>query len=627
MRLAGWIPTVCLLVAANLWAAPLLVQSPDGRTAVSFEVRRGELFCSVARDQRTVVAPSRIEIFPGAAMSVVSHATGEQDRTWKPLWGQFSSIRDHHRELSLSLKADGMPVRMQCRVFDSGIGLRFVLSQATKGRRVTFATAYRLADGQRFYFAKGERGVAGPLRYEELTRAPIPLVAERQDGTALALLESDLYSAAGFEAMRIQRDGKTGALMASSSAVSAGEGQVTAWRVLLLADTVGDLLVNTVTLNLAAPCKLEDTRWITPGKGLWDWRIRGYDNGQFVYGADTRSYLRLIDFCAAQSMAYVTIDADWFESAANGRMTVSPDVDIERVMRHAREKGVRVVLYYDRKKGDFGDARLFGYYAGLGASGIKYGFMGNRAAFTRAAMEAAAANRLLINFHDGPVPMAGVERTLPNLITREYCHAQQDARRAFTPETFLKMAMVNALVGPLDMANGNFGIEGINAGQREKGPRKPNSYVSTVVSEVARCLVIYSGLVTLPDAPEEYLKKRDLFEFLKAMPATWDDTRVLNAKIGRFITVARRSGDTWFVGSVNDRTARTLPIRLDFLEPDARYEVTLYQDAPDTHGLKNPEAYETTSRTARKGDVILARMAVGGGHAMILRPVKRKVRQ
>ena len=336
---------------------------------------------------------------------------------------------------------------------------------------------------------------------------------------------------------------------------------------ILIGETAGDLTVNTVALNLAAPCRLADTSWIKPGKGLWDWRIHGYDNGEFVYGIDTRSYLHLIDFCAEQGLEYFTVDDHWFKTAGNGKMTVAPEVDIAKVMAYAKEKGVMIMLYYDRKKGDFGDETLFNHYAGLGAAGMKYGFMGNRSTFTRNAMNAAAENKLLINFHDGPVPMTGVERTMPNLITREYCHAQQDSRSAFTPETFLKMAMVSALTGPLDMANGNFGIKSINAGEREKGPRKKNSYISTVVSEVARTLVIYTGLVTLPDAPEEYLKKADLFEFLKQMPATWDDTRVLNSKIGKYITVARRSGDVWFVGSVSDQTERTLDVPLDFLEP------------------------------------------------------------
>ena len=118
----------------------------------------------------------------------------------------------------------------------------------------------------------------------------------------------------------------------------------------------------------------------------------------------------------------------------------------------------------------------------------------------------------------------------------------------------------------------------------------------------------------------DFVKKADLFEFLKVMPATWDDTRVLNSKIGNYITVARRSGNVWFVGSVSDQAERTLDVPLDFLEPGKDYEATLYQDAPNAHGVKNPEAYEITTATVKRDDVVSAKMAIGGGHAMILRP-------
>jgi len=295
-----------------------------------------------------------------------------------------------------------------------------------------------------------------------------PVVASCVDGLHVGLLESDLYSATGFELMKIRRGKNPGSLLASSLATSKGEGQVTPWRTILIGDSAGDLTVNTVALNLAAPCQFEDTSWIKPGKGLWDWRIHGYNNGDFVYNIDTRSYLRLIDFCSDQGIEYFTVDDHWYTKAGDGKMSVSKKVDIDKVMNYAKEKGVMIMLYYDRNKGNFGDETLFEHYAGLGASGIKYGFMGNNADFTRNAMESAAKNKLLINFHDGPVPMSGVERTFPNVITREFCHGQQDSRSAFTPSTFLRMAIVSALSGPLDMSNGNFGIRSINAGERKK---------------------------------------------------------------------------------------------------------------------------------------------------------------
>ena len=607
-----------LLFAVASQAAPLQVESPDGRVAVMLEVRDGSLFYSIRQDGQPVVNASKLECFAGTRMAVVDSSARENDSVWKPVWGQFSEIRDRHNERLLELTADGRPLRLACRVFNDGAGFRFQGLESSKGRKISWTTEFNVVGGTAFYW--GERGssTADPKRVKRLSP---PFVAERADGRATAFLESDLYSAAGFESMRLSV-GAGGIVTGSSGTINSGEGQVTPWRVILLGKTVGSLMVNHVVLNLAATCRLKDTDWIKPGKGLWDWRVHGYDRGGFKYGINTESYLRFIDFCAEQGMEYFTIDDFWFSSASNGVMQVAPEVDIEKVMAYAKAKNVKIMLYYDRRKGDFGDEHLFRHYAALGAAGIKYGFMGNKAEFTRRSIDAAAQNRLLINFHDGPCPMAGVERTMPNLIAREFCHGQQDSRRAFTPEQFLRMAVVSPLVGPVDQSNGNFGIVSINAGEREKGPRKKNSYMSTVVSECARCLVVPTGLVTLPDAPEEYRKKADLFEFLRQMPATWDESRVLTDRTGKYISVARRSGDCWFVGTVNNEEPRTLELTLDFPTPGKSYKATLFEDAPDAHGLENPEAYVISTRPVNCGDTLTLKLAAGGGHAMILRPAQ-----
>ena len=611
-----------LIASASAIAAPAEITSPNGKVKASFEIEDGTMYYGISQNGNLIVDRSKLEIIAGAKVVLLNEEIREHDDTWSPVYGQFSEIRDHHRELELAITVDGIPMTCLCRVFDDGVGIRFVASQESAGKKLTFDSEYKLLNGVTHY--TGERG--RPCNWSgaqgQASRVVVPLVSVLADGQHIALLESDLYTADPFKVMRMKPNAETKILMASSSAVSQGAGHVTPWRVILIGKSAGDLVINTVPLNLAAECKIKDTSWIKPGKGLWDWRIHGYNNGSFVYGIDTRSYLHMIDFCAEQGIEYLTIDDHWFTSAGDGKMVVSPDVDIEKVMSYAKEKGVLIFLYYDRKKGNFGDESLFSHYASLGARGMKYGFMGNRPDFTRAAIDAAAENKLLINFHDGPVPMIGVERTMPNLISREFCHGQQDSRSAFTPKTFLLMSMVSSLSGPLDMSNGNFGINSINAGERKKGPKKKNSYVTTVVSEVARNVVIFSGLVTLPDAPEEYLKKSDLFAFLKEMPATWDQTLIPHSKIGQYITVARRSGDVWFVGSVNDESQRELSIKLDFLKPETDYEVTLFEDAPETDGKKNPEAYAISKKSVKQGDVISVKMALGGGHAMIIRPVE-----
>ncbi|MFC1763358.1 glycoside hydrolase family 97 catalytic domain-containing protein [Planctomycetota bacterium] len=608
------------------------VNSPDGKVMVKLNCSESKLSYSLSWQDQPLVEPSTISLLDQAEYSLMGVETRTIDQTWKPVWGSYSQIRDHCRQIMLKLDVSGLLMDLICQVYDDGIGFRFSApaQPALEGKTLDYTLSCQASGDFEAYAPKGESEPFGPVRLSSLSsnrQARLkgsPVVLDTGRGPWLALLESDLYSARLFGAARFSVDDKSTVLAMSATATAHTGAFVTPWRVILVGNSPGDLLNSTVTLNLAAPCKLEETSWVKPGKGLWDWRIHGYDNGEFKYGIDTRSYLRIIDFAAEVGIDYLTIDDNWFTVGDDGMLITVPEVNIEKVMTYAQEKGVKVILYYDRHKAKgkklIEDGALFSYYKGLGAAGLKYGFMGGNVAFTRAAIEGSAEKQLLIFFHDGPVPMTGVERTLPNLVSREYCHAQQDSRRAFSPSGFLKMAMINALTGPLDQANGNFGIKSINAGERMKGPRELNTYISTVVSEVARCLVISSGLVTLPDAPEEYRKKADLFEFLKQMPVTWDETRVINSQMGQYITTVRRTGKTWFVGSVNNESPRELKIALDFLTPDVTYEAMLFQDTAESHGIKNPEVYKIEKQTIKAVDTVMANMAMGGGHAMILRP-------
>ncbi len=300
-------------------------------------------------------------------------------------------------------------------------------------------------------------------------------------------------------------------------------------------------------------------------------------------------------------------------------MTLSEKLDLDKVIRYAEEKDVKLLLYYDRRQGDYGDEALFPYYKSLGMKGIKYGFMGSNVPFTRDAIKRSAESNLLIDFHDGPVPFTGVSRTYPNAITREFCHAQQDSRRAFTPKTFIRMALINAIQGPLDMNNGIFDISGVNAGEREKGPRNLNSLQTTVTAEAARTLIIFSGLVCIPDAPEAYLDKLDIFEFIKELPVgEWDETKILHAKMDSYISTARRHGDDWFIGSVHAEGG-TLNIALDFLKANETYKITYYEDTEETDSKTNPEAYRVRTESVKKGDVVNAKIVAGSGHCMWIR--------
>ncbi|MDZ8120036.1 glycoside hydrolase family 97 protein [Pontiella agarivorans] len=627
-----------LCTAAQAAETKYRVQSPDGRIQLSLTDHESQLSYSLSWKGRTVLRDSEISLFPESSLSIDASEIEAMDQIWKPIWGQHSLMKDHCRQLRLKMHAGDLQYELLCRAYNDGVAFRFVVpEQAGKnGADIEYITEYNPLPKAEYWAPRtGAHEAAGPFMLDQAkagSRAVMPTVIETDDDRFIGILESDLYSAERFEASSLLVDPST--MRASSSELYtgskkiakheikyAGEEVITPWRVILVGEQVGDLVVSQMPLNLAAPCELDDTSWIKPGKCLWDWRVLGYEADGFTYGVNTESYKRFIDFAAKYDIEYFLADAKWITKATPGKIIPPADLDIDAVMAYAAEKGVDVQLYYDRRKAKIlNDDRVFPYYRGLGATGIKYGFMKNKAYFTRDATRRAAANQLLVNYHDDPCAMTGIERTLPNAITREYCHAQQDCKRAFSPSSFLKMAFLNALSGPLDQANGIFGLNGVNRGNRKYAPEELESFNSTVASEAARVLVSFGGLTFLPDAPEEYEKKADLFEFLQKMPATWDDSLIINSSMAEYITTARRSGDEWFVGSVIDENGGTLEIPLDFLEKEVTYTVTYYEDAPDTHFVTNRESYQVRMGEVTRSDTVAAKMAPGGGHCMWIRP-------
>ncbi|MBX2871204.1 MAG: glycoside hydrolase family 97 protein [Saprospiraceae bacterium] len=613
----------------------LSVHSPDDSIQIVFSDTAGVLEYQLLWHGEKIVRPSVLSITPNARVKIVKTKGVSKDTTWHPTWGQQSSIRDHYNELQLEMDWDGVGGKLLARAYDEGVAFRFVLHAGEKPTDVIFRCEYDLPKGSNYYTPAGENEPLGPVNFSELTdflqensrrkrRISVPLVVESPDQSFMALLESDLYAASGIKPMRLDTSGVDGKFQAINEVGLSEKEWTSPWRVILLGKMAGDLVVNTVPINLATPCQLEDTQWIKPGKTLWDWRVHGYTAADgFVYGINTESYKRFIDFAAENGIEYFLIDDAWYTHVSPGHFELSDKLDLEAVIDYAAEKEVELLLYYDRRHGEYGDDELFPYYQSLGMKGIKYGFMGSKVDFSRQAIQKSAQSQLLIDFHDGPVPFTGIRRTYPNAITREYCHAQQDSRRAFTPESFIKMALINAITGPLDMNNGNFDLTGINSGLRQKGPRKTNSYFSTVTAEAARTLIIFSGLVCIPDAPEAYSAKADLFEFIQKMPVgKWDESRILHSKMDEYITTARRHGKEWFIGSAYSQQGGTLDIKLDFLEEGVEYKVTYYEDTEATHCKTNPEAYRIRQGRLKNGDVIKTVMAPGGGHCMWIRPSK-----
>ncbi|MGJ8743553.1 glycoside hydrolase family 97 catalytic domain-containing protein [Polaribacter sp.] len=627
-KIIGFVCIMLLFFSCNNHFIQTEIISPNGIIKIVLENENKVFTYRVLENEKEIISNSEISMLQGLKVDVLKTKAKEANKTWNPVWGQFSEIKNNYNELEVALSYQGTSATLFVRMYDNGVAFRFKMNEVSNNLNPSFFMEYGLAETSKLFSPAGIKNPIEPIAIADLNKLnplkdqlKMPLVIENKEHKFLSLLESDLVSAPGFNVINFKFDTERNKLTSKNDFISEEKNLITPWRIILLGDKIGNLLTNTVPLNVAAPNKIENPSWIKPGKTLWDWRVHGYtaEDG-FKYGINNESYYRFIDFAAENNIEYFMIDDAWYTDVKPGYMEMSDKLDLDKVTKYAKKKGVSLLLYYDRRQGDYGDKALFPYYKSLEMKGIKYGFMGEKVPFTREAIQTSADNNLLIDFHDSPVPFTGVTRTYPNAITREYCHAQQDSRSAFTPKTFIRMALINAIQGPLDMNNGIFDISGVNAGTREKGPRKLNSLNTTVAAEAARTLIIFSGLVCIPDPPEAYAAKSDLFEFIKELPiGKWDETKVLQAKMDKYISTARRNGENWYIGSVH-ADGGTLEIALDFLKENKPYKITYYEDAENTDSKTNPEAYIVRSSTVKKGAIVKANMVAGGGHCMWIRP-------
>ena len=613
------------------------VSSPDGSLLVGVTSNAGGLSYLVRRNGAELIADSPFSIKNSVAHTVTGSSNSSHDSTWTPTWGQFSSIRDHHNRLTLDLSVGGIVYALIFQVYDDGLGFRFSADEqpSLTGTTVDFNVRYNMKSGYQGHWPNNEHSPEGPHPVQALPSGTgdkpptTPLLVNAGTDGFFALLESDLYPAENFEShilfQRVTGEPAVESNMESET-IASGSDFITPWRVVLVGDTPGDLLESTVTVNLASPLELADASWIKPGKGLFNWRTLGYQAADgFTYRVNTDSVKRLIDFVAEEGLDYVQVDDEWWRNITDGQIvSQANNFDINTVMSHAASKNVDMVVFIDRdpprpvRIHNTTDEELYVLIDSLGAKGVKYDYRKSDVPFTRHALRSTAQKEMVISFHALPVPLTGARRTIPNAITRQNGWGQQDGRKAFAPTDYVEMAMINALLGPFDMINGIYDINEMPS--RTKGANNPIN--STVASENARVLIMFSGLVMLPDTPEEYRKKPEMFEFLKEMPATWDETRVLHSSLPNYISTARRSGSEWFVCSVTNETARTLSIPLDFLD-SGNYQVTYYEDDHDgatpTHYINNRETYQVRTGTVTSADTVSAIMVAGGGHCMWIR--------
>lgn len=613
--------------SARETSAVTQVTSPNGQVELSLAASADGLVGKVSQAGEIVVDRWTV----GLQVDGESLTSGDASKlnaksvkeSWTPVVGKRSEVLNHYVEAPVELTSNsGKKLTAIFRVYDNGVAVRYQLPAGSGEHAIEKdLTSLSFAQDAECWSYAGENPNIGPESLDSIdAEREIPVLMRRQTGKFAAVHEAALYDA---PLMQVKSDAGSKTLVVKVAKYTASAGFQTPWRVVLLGDSEGDILDSELLANLNPPCKIEDPSWVKPGVCFWDWRAWGHQVGDFTWGLDTPSWHKFVDFAQEMEVPYLLLDANWygpeFEEESNPTETGKVNA-VRELLAYAKERKVGILLYLNDVAGVKYDLEaVLKNYSDWGAVGIKYGFMKatglKKVQQTRNIIELCAKHKLMVDFHDGPVTPTGDLRTWPNCLTTEFCHAQSDSLRAFTPGTFVTQVYVNGLAGPLDMANGLFDLE--NA--MEERPRIFEEVGSTIVSEAARTLIVFNGLNVLPDSADAYREHKELFGFIAAQKMPWTESKTLQGTIGESITVMRQTGDTYLVGSATNEEGRDLEIALDFL-PEGAYEATIFSDAADAHYVDNREAYEQSKQQVTSSDVLKATLAPGGGHAVILRP-------
>lgn len=627
----GLLFTVCSL--HGVASAVYDLYSPDRKIHVQVKESGNSICYELSYNGSAIIKQSALGLesttlsfHEGQIVKVVKSTFKE---SWKPLFGKSSQILNHYNQSVFHIQTDkGLKFNICFRVFDDGVAFRYNLP--LQGKIDAIEVTKDLSE-YNFCGDYGSRGIDRNIESSEFEVKPLsqmkfsklPLLVETSSAW-VALNEASLFDFS--EAYLVNPMGKTS--MSIDIDKSACRLPLkTPWRVIQIGATAGNLIESNILVNLNDPCQIKNPSWIKPGKSMWDWRNHGDTINGFVYGINEASYKRLIDFAAANAIAYTLFDAAWYSE--KGPAFPRDDLDMPGIIKYANAKNVDVLLYVDRHgkegKANWNLEQVLQTYKSWGAKGIKYGFLAgevsNRKQFvdtTRSITKLCAKYHMLVTFHDNPIHPGGEERTWPNLIAKEYCHGQQDSRKSFGPSKAVSAPFINGLSGALDMTNGFYDLDGLQ--NRQKVDKK--GLKSTVVGETARCFVNYSPLLVLSDNGDEYSKKSDLFSFIQQMPVRWDETRVLLGVPGAYIVIARRSGNDWFIGGNTNEEGRSLQIPLSFLGK-GDYQLTSFNDGQQAHYIKNKLAYSIEKSQADNTKNFTAIMAPGGGFCLICRQITK----
>lgn len=617
---------LALAAALPLGARTFDVASPDGRQSARIDVTEEDgclrLSYSTALDGRAVVLPSALDLTVDNHIwemalgkrslpvtrrwmdSFVLEGVDEtaHDASWHNAFGERSTVRDAYRGLILHfVRHDGSDYRLdvEFRAYDEGIAFRYYLPMHPD------AVYHRVvADNTEFAFPEGTQAWYHLWAQAGFEKRPLAGWTDECERPLTLQLADDLFAAVGEAGVVDFPRGKLRLVRPGVLAVAlndTGTDLVTPyampWRVVMAADRLGGLLEqNDIFLNLNEASKLQDTDWIRPGKIIRETRLT------------TENSKACIDFAARHRLNYILYDWKWygpsFDFHSDATQVVAP-IDMPEVIRYGAERGVGVWVYVNQHALQEQGASLFPVYEKWGLKGIKFGFVQftsqHWADWVHGLVRAAADSHLMVNIHDEYRP-TGYSRTYPNLITQEGICGNEEWPSA-THNTILPFTRM--ICGAADYTVCYF------------DPRLKNTHAH----QLALPVMYFSPLQTLfwYDTPDRIVEVPEL-EFFERVPTVWDETRVVDDRIGTTAAIVRRSGADWYLGLIGNDDAQSVRLSADWLAPDTPYVMSVYTDDPSV---------DTATHVAvrrfivRKGDVLPFSLLPRGGAAATFVPASK----
>jgi alpha-glucosidase len=634
------------------------LKSPDGKITVHIEAA-AKLTWSLTHEGQRIVDPSQISLqladgtALGSSARISSARTENINTSFKTINYHKSMVIDQCTQLTLNCRGDYGVI---FRAYNDAVAYRFFVKKKAdviiqnEEANFNFAADHRAFIPIQWDYRGGKNfnsSFEALYREIKLSQFPIdslaflPLLVDVGQNKKVVVLEADLEDYPGmYLDLNDTGRGLKGVYAPFPMAVEHGGAdrmnliptqradyiarttgtRSFPWRVVAISTADKDLLNNDIVQKLASPARISDVSWIEPGQVAWDWWNNwNISHVDFPAGINTDTYKYYIDFAAANKIKYIIMDAGW--SPALDLLTVTPALDLQQVIDYGKQKNVGVILWASWSAVLEQMDTVFPKYSKMGIRGFKIDFIDRddqvAVASTYDIARKAAEYKLLVDYH-GVYKPTGLQRTYPNVISYEgvkglenYKWANEDQPRYAVTIPFIRM-----MAGPMDYTPGAMR----NANRRDFRPISNNPMSKgTRVNQMAMYVIYEAPLQMLSDNPTIYMKEQECTDFIVKVPVTFDETVPLDGKVGEYVAIARRKGDTWFVGAMTNWTERQLSLDFSFLPP-GKYRAEVFKDG--VNASRDGTDYKKEVIDIGSGQKMNVRLSGGGGWVARIEPVR-----